>query len=216
MESDELEALWTKANALEERGEVRKAFRLYLRCAVGGHAHSAACVSACYTAGAGTRRDLHQALRWTKVAIRLEAPNETYVSNLGVDYAMLGNWRRAKYWWERAVASGDVEAGTHVALCLLLGKGTRRDPHRAVRLLRAVIRDRRNMASEWAREEAMALLGALCARGIGTPLSLSQARQWLERANVDGDYPQAARALAALDDVEFLDLARIQFWQRLR
>lgn len=216
MATDELNALYAKAVALEERGEVRKAFRLYQRGAAAGHSASAARVSCCYSAGSGKRRDLHQALRWTKVAIRLEAPQDTYLSNLGIDYALLGNWRRARYWWERALASGDVEAGTQLALCLLLGKGARRDPHRAVRLLRAVIRAPRKLASPCGREEAMALLGALCARGIGTPRSPKHARQRLERANVDGDYSEAARALAALDEVEFLDLARIPLWQRLR
>lgn len=209
----ELSALFNQANALQDRGELRKAFRLFLRGAEAGDADFAAHVSSCYLSGSGTRRDLHEALRWSKVASRGGRPE--YQSNLAIDYAMLGKWRRARHWWERALEGGDLEAATSLALCLLTGKGVCRDPHRAASLLRKVTRAG-NEVTQGGREDAMALLGVLCARGIATPRSASRARQWFRRANADGDYPEVARALENLDQVEILDVVRWPVWTQLR
>src|SRR5690554_5918349 len=81
--SAELEALLEEADALEERGERRRAFRLFLAGALAGSGDCAMRVSCCYAAGEGTRRDLEEALRWSRVARRRNAPSSAY--NLAVD-----------------------------------------------------------------------------------------------------------------------------------
>lgn len=211
MNQADLDALFAEADALEERGERRKAFRLFLRGALHGCMYCAMRLGSCYAAGRGTRRDPAEALRWDRIARRRGAP----AYNLAVEYANQNNWRLARKWWERSVAEGDKSAGIDLALCLLEGRGARRDPRRAHRLLTAVVRMRPPInVSQAEHEEAMALLGILMARGIGTRKSLARARRWLARANADGDYPQAGRALDDLEAAEPLDVVRSAPWRR--
>ena len=213
MNAAELEAIYTEADALEERGERRKAFVLFLRGARAGSADCAGRVASHYASGQGVRRNIVESLRWDRLALRRGHWLSAY--NIAQTYASVGNWRLARRWWERSVINGDVAAGIDLAFCLLEGLGARRDPRRAHALLRAAARGKPPVSVSIAeREEAMALLGVLAARGLGTARSVSRARFWLSKANVDMDYPEVAYALANLDTVGPRDVARSVPWRR--
>ncbi|MGH7282001.1 MAG: tetratricopeptide repeat protein [Polyangiaceae bacterium] len=170
-------------------------------------------VGSCYRAGRGTRRSPSQALRWHRIASRRgESP-----FNLAVEYANQGRWRQAHKWYERALAFGDRTAGIDVALCMLTGRGARLDAVRAYRLVATVVRMRPPIdVSPFEHEQAVALLGVMTARGIGTTKSITKAQRWLRKANADGDYAEAARALKNLDAVAALDIVRFLPWRALR
>lgn len=213
MKSEDLDALYARADALEDRGEYRKAFALFLRGARAGAANCAGRVANSYAAGCGVRRNIAESLRWDRTALR--RGHRLSLTNIALTYASIGKWRLARRWWERAVADGYLDAAIDLAFCFLEGRGVRRDPVRAHELLRTVIRGKPPFLVSIAdQEEAKALLGVLAARGVGTKRSYARARAWLRKATVDGDYPQAAEALANLDTASPRDVARYPPWRR--
>lgn len=210
MNTARLEALYEQADELEAQGEYRRAFRRFLRGAEAGAADCADRVGTCYGAGIGTRRSPSQALRWYRIAHR----RGWSPYNLAVEYASQGRWSLARKWYERALADGDKSAGIDVALCMLTGRGARLNAARAYRLVASVVRMRPPIGvSPFEHEEAMALLGVMTATGIGRKKDIARARQWLARANADGDYPEATRALKELHRVTVLDVVRSPPWR---
>src|SRR4051794_26659263 len=115
----ELDALYAEADALEDRGQHRRAFRLFLRGAEAGSGGCADRVGTCYGAGTGTRRSPSEALRWHRIAYR----RGWCPYNLAVEYARQGRSRLARKWYERALADGEKSAGVDVAFCLLTAPG---------------------------------------------------------------------------------------------
>jgi TPR repeat protein len=206
----QLDALYKQADELEDQGDDRRAFRLFLRGAEAGAADCADRVGSCYGAGTGTRRSPSQALRWYRIAYR----RGWSPYNLAVEYASQGRWVLARNWFERALAEGEKSAGVDVALCMLTGRGARLNAARAYRLVANVARMRPpHGVSPFEHEEAMALLGVMTATGVGTRKKIARARQWLARANAHGDYPEAERALKDLDRVTALDVVRSPPWR---
>lgn len=131
-----------------------------------------------------------------------------------MEYAVQGRWPLARKWYERVLADGETSAGLDVALCLLTGRGGPADAKRAYGLVVAVTRLRPPIGvSLCEHEEATALLGVLTARGIGTRKSIARARRLLAKANIDGDYPEAARAVKNLETVNPLDVVRFPPWR---
>ncbi len=199
-----------EADALEAKGHARRAFRLFLRGANAGSAECAERVGLMLGSGVGVRRSPAEELRWHRIAVRRGA--SPY--NLAVAHAAAGRWSVARRWWERAIAWGDRGAAIDVALCLLTGRGARRDPARAHRLLTGVVRLRPpHGISMHEHELATALLGVLAARGLGTARNLARARRLLAKANRDGDYPEVARAMRELEAVGPLDVVRTPPWR---
>lgn len=208
--TEQLEALYKQADELEEQGDHRRAFRLFLKGAEAGAAYCADRVGGCYGVGSGTRRSPSQALRWHRIAYR----RGVSPYNLAVEYARQGRWSLARKWYERALAEGETSAGVDVALCMLTGRGARLNAERAYRLVATVARMRPPYGiSPFEHEEAMALLGVMTATGIGTRKNIPRARRWLARANADGDYPEAARASEDLHRATALDVVRSPPWR---
>ncbi|MBE2204441.1 MAG: sel1 repeat family protein [Chthoniobacterales bacterium] len=86
--------------------------------------------------------------------------------------------RLAVEWFERASAEGDADAMAALAECLLHGKGTKKNPQRAVDLLR------RSAALH--HPLALNLLGDLYATGIGVPQNFSEAYDLFSRSAAQG------------------------------
>ena len=93
---------------LEEKGEYRQAFKLYLMAAKHGSVEAQVNLANLYDDGRGCRRNLQKAIYWYKKAIMLGSSEAAY--NLGVHYLHLSNKRWAKYWLMRASDLGDEDA----------------------------------------------------------------------------------------------------------
>lgn len=119
----------------------------------------------------------------------------TSMSNVAAAYRILGNFRLAARWYQRAAEAGDGDAMTDWGYCLQHGVGVQRDEESAERVFRSA------MAASWitdyAREEAMYHLAVLLL-GRQSASSRRAAAKLLRAANVDGDYPQAQALLLTL------------------
>lgn len=211
-----LEELYARADALADAGRHREAYALFLAGAPGS-LDCAERVGLCLVDGVGVRRDVGRGLRWLRAAER--AGSWSARANIAVVYAQLGTWRRAAAWWARAVAAGDTAEGLNLAICLLEGRGVRRDGTRARGLLLRIARMRPPMnVSVWDHEWAMALLGVIAAAGTAGPRDLAAARRWLLRADHDGDYPQARAVLRTIGSRQPVpaDVARGAPWAEAR
>jgi TPR repeat protein len=211
----ELEDLFAEGDRLADLGKHRAALRLFLAAAKRGHCASMERVGVQVGSGQGTRPDPLAAIRWLLCARRLGSSMAAH--NLAITYAEVGRWLLAARWWARAEAEGHRDAGVDLAICLLEGKGTRRDPRRARRLLLRAVREPRPYAiAEVDRERAMALLGVMAARAATGRRNPAQARRWLERADRDHDYPEARRVLRSLETgvPSYVDVARFPPWSR--
>jgi uncharacterized protein len=93
MKPEELDALYTEADSLEERGDYKKAFALFLRGAQNGRDDCAGRVATLYAAGQGVRKNIAESLRWDRIALRRGHSLSTY--NIAQTYASIGNWRLA-------------------------------------------------------------------------------------------------------------------------
>ncbi len=179
-----------------ERGAHRQGFQLFLRGARAGAIDCASRVGVHLSNGEGARRDSAAALRWLRWAHR-HGSSDAY--NIGVVYAEGGRWRLAVRWWSRDAASGDASSRIAFAMCLLEGRGVRRDPRKARELLLRTVRMTPPMGISGEEHQwAMALLGVMAATGAGGRRDLRVARMWLGRANADGDYPEVAQLLRGL------------------
>lgn len=79
------DAMYTEADALAERGQGRRAYRLFLQAAEEGDAVSALRVGTDLTDGSGVKRDVGAGLRWLRVARRLGAAGAA--NNIACTYA---------------------------------------------------------------------------------------------------------------------------------
>jgi hypothetical protein len=66
-----------------------------------------------YTCGEGINCDYDKAIEWELKAI--EGGEVTALVNLGISYRIKGDIRKAKYWFERAIESGDGSGALELA-----------------------------------------------------------------------------------------------------
>jgi TPR repeat protein len=116
-------------------------------------------------------------------------------NNMAASYRILGKLRLATKWFKKAAESGDGDAMADWAYCLQHGAGIRRDERLAERVYRRAIGHK--SITEADREEAMYHLAVLLIRR-GSAQARRAATKLLERANVDGDFPQAQTLLEAI------------------
>jgi TPR repeat protein len=118
------------------------------------------------------------------------------MSNVAAAYRIVGKARLSARWFQRAAQSGDGDALTDWGYCLQHGAGVRKDLPAAEQAYRAALRAR--LISEYGREEAMYHLAVLLFRRRSAA-SRRAAVRFLKRASADGDYPQAAALLNAIE-----------------
>lgn len=165
------------------------AVTLLRRAAERGDATAAGSLGYAYDVGNGIRPDRTLALDWYRRAVRLG--NSSAASNIATVHRDLGDLRSAHRWAVRAMEMGDGNAAVTVGYNYLYGIGVRRDPGAARRLFHNALRAN---TSEHGREEALYNL-AIADVDNG---KRRRAIQLLQRANKDGDYPEAESLSAQL------------------
>ena len=197
-EAGDSEAQWELGSWLEDgltdpkgfvfiHPDARAAALWFRRSANAGNPAGQINFGCCLSAGCGVRRDDTEALRWFKRALLQSDP--TAPNNIASVYGHRGNNRRAMFWHQRAVASGDGDALVEVGRRYYAGVGVRRDPGHAVRCFRKAITSKN--ISQAGREDAMFHLGAAFHEGRGVKQSNARAIKWLSQANKDDDHAEA-------------------------
>jgi TPR repeat protein len=164
--------------------------RLFRRAAESGDPTAAGALGYAYDVGQGIRCDKGLALKWYRRAGRMG--NTVAASNIATIFRDGGNLRRAHQWLLRTVEMGDADAAVSAGYGYLYGIGVRRDVNSARRMFRRALKD--SDTSSYGREEALYNL-AIAHVDSGNP---GRAIAFLERANEDGDYPEAAALLAQI------------------
>jgi hypothetical protein len=138
--------------------------------------------------------------RWRPLAIRGDS---IAMSNVAAAYRILGDFRLAARWYQRAAEAGDGDAMTDWGYCLQHGVGVRRDEKAAERVYRSAIACK--SITDFSREEAMYHL-AILLLGRRSASSRRAAVRLLRVANTDGDYPQALALLRIVGSEETRDV----------
>jgi tetratricopeptide (TPR) repeat protein len=149
--------LFIRADELEDRGELKAAFRLFLAGAKAGDVSCQLNLGNYYDDAKGIRRSREAALYWYRRAYR--RGNAAAASNLGIMWRNEGKRGRALAWFKRAVKMGDDEANLEIAKHYLEKENL---PRRALPHLRRVVKS--NSVTEAGAEEAEALLRKLAKR----------------------------------------------------
>jgi TPR repeat protein len=143
--------LFIRADELEDRGELKAAFRLFLAGAKAGDVSCQLNLGNYYDDAKGIRRNRKAALYWYRRAYR--RGDAAAASNIGIMWRNEGKPGRALAWFKRAVKMGDDEANLEIAKYYLEKENL---PRRALPHLRRVAKS--NSVTEAGVEEAEALL----------------------------------------------------------
>lgn len=165
MDKEELDNLYFAAMELFDAGDRDVALQLFRQGADLGDDSAMNMVALAYDAGDGAERDKERAIEWLKKSWR--AGHRTFVCmNIAKTYEELGQRRLALYWWNKAVAGGDIEAGLGLAKYLLQAtKG--RPTKRILRLVQAAADAEGQIEVTLAgKEEAQALLEELAGKPV--------------------------------------------------
>jgi len=143
--------LFTRADAQQENGNLRSAFRLYLAAAKAGDSGCQMNLGNFYADGIGVRRNRLAALYWYKRACR--RGEASAASNIAVMLRQEGNIKGALAWFRKAVRLGDDEAHLEIAKHYLRNEN---NPAQAIPHLKKVCQS--NFVTEAGREEATKLI----------------------------------------------------------
>lgn len=105
--------LFLEGDTLYEKGELKKAFEIFLRAATNGDTSSMIRVASMYTCGEGIQCDYDKAIEWELKAA--ENGDVSALFNLGVTYRIKGDIRQSKSWFEKALQAGDPSAAMELA-----------------------------------------------------------------------------------------------------
>jgi len=144
------DTLFIRADKLEDSGNLKAAFRLFLAAAKAGDTGCQINVGNYYCDGKAIRRNLSKGLYWYKRAYR--RGEATAASNIGMTWRNEGKQKKAVSWFRRAVKMGDDEANLEIAKHYL-GSGSLR---KAISYLEKVCRS--NGVTEAGSKEAAQLL----------------------------------------------------------
>lgn len=193
---------WTEDGLTDINGSVivnpniRFAVGWYRKSASAGFSSAQISLGNCLSKGRGIRRNVTEALRWYKRALRNEKSCWAAATNIATVYRDRGNNRRAFYWYKRAADYGDRDAFVEVGFRLYHGIGVKRAPKEAVCYYRKAIASKIiTQITEGGREDAMYHLGVAYYEGRGVKKSMPLAIKWLSKANADDDYDEARELL---------------------
>lgn len=130
--------LFIRADRLEERGNLKSAFRLFLAGAKAGDSGCQLNVGNFYDDAKGVRSNRTAALYWYKRACRRGVSAAAH--NIGILWRNEQKPGRALSWFKRAVGMGDEEANLEIAKYYIL---TENNPRKAIPHLRRVCRSSR-------------------------------------------------------------------------
>jgi hypothetical protein len=143
--------LFIRADKLEDSGNFKAAFRLFLAAAKAGDSGCQLNVGNYYCDGKGIRRNLSRGLYWYQRAYR--RGDASAASNIGMTRRNEGKPKKALSWFRRAVKMGDAEANLEIAKYYIENEKSSR---KAIPYLERVCRS--NRVTEAGAEEAAKLL----------------------------------------------------------
>lgn len=149
--NDEADTLFLRADHAWNQGNLRIAFRKFLKAAKDGNRAAKLNVGYFYDKGLGMRRNLTAALYWYKRAYR--AGDASAATNIGTIWRDERNAKRALTWFQRAVRLGDHGANLEIAKLFLRNNGEAR---KAIVYLKRVSDS--DCVSEYEIQEAKRLL----------------------------------------------------------
>jgi TPR repeat protein len=120
------------ANDAWDAGAHKKALSLFLKAAAAGETHALNSVGYFLDHGIGVARNSAAARDWYRKAAR--AGDVAGCANLAICYRDEGNFRWARFWFERAYAQGDGDAALELGR-LFLWEGPNRNDHKVVHYL---------------------------------------------------------------------------------
>jgi TPR repeat protein len=144
------------ANDAWDAGAHKKALSLFLKAAAAGETHALNSVGYFLDHGIGVQRNPAAARAWYRKAAR--AGDVAGCANLAICYRDEGNFRWARYWFERAYAQGDGDAALELGR-LFLWEGPNRNDHKVVHYLTQAVASAHATAD--GRKEAGRLLKSL-------------------------------------------------------
>jgi uncharacterized protein len=102
-----------QADTAYDAGDFAEAFRLFLQAAELGNCDAMCRIALMYETGEGTKPDVEKSIYWDLKAI--DAGSTASLINLGITYRRLGHIRKAKYWFEKSLETGDGESALELA-----------------------------------------------------------------------------------------------------
>lgn len=96
-----------------EKKAYRKAFKLFLSGLANNEFECLSWLSNMYTTGLGVECNYEKAIEMDLKIFQLG--NISGALNLGIDYRMIGDIKKSKYWFETAFNLGDMEAALELA-----------------------------------------------------------------------------------------------------
>lgn len=133
-----------------------KAVHWYKLSAKQGNSDAQNQLGVCLSTGTGVRRDLKQAMFWTKQALSHGDP--TAAHNLATIYRDMGKYSKAFEFYSRAVAMGDIDSLLEVGLSLYYGIGTKQDQKAACKCFQRIVKTKPSLITEATREDAYHML----------------------------------------------------------
>ena len=109
---------FAKADRLYDEGKYKKAFDEFLLLAESGDTASMSRVAIMYYQGIGIPICLSKSIAWDEKAAALG--DFCAMSNLGCTYRSMGDIRKAKVWFEKALELGDGDAALSLAKMYLV------------------------------------------------------------------------------------------------
>lgn len=144
------------ANDAWDAGAHKKALSLFLKAAAAGETHALNSVGYFLDHGIGVARNSAAARDWYRKAAR--AGDVAGCANLAICYRDEGNFRWARFWFERAYAQGDGDAALELGR-LFLWEGPNRNDHKVVHYLTQAVAS--TQVSADGKKEAGRLLKSL-------------------------------------------------------
>lgn len=144
--------------------------------------------------GDGVGKNVEEALLWLRKAFR--AGDLCAAQNIAITYRENGDLKTAFKWFRRAAEAGDGNALIQLGIHYYWGKGVRRNPRAAVRRFRAATKVKN--ISGMGRDDAFFFLGIAYHEGRGVQSSISNAKKFFKRANIDSDHVAADKMLSKL------------------
>jgi len=132
------EKLFIKADKEWDKGNLKKAFELFLESAEAGHEASQDNLGVFYECGYGIRKNTKKALYWYKRTIK--TGSETGMVNIADYYFKQGNPTRAKFWYHKAIKKGNGNAALKMAKIYLSSKKNKHNISCAKKYLRKALK----------------------------------------------------------------------------
>ena len=111
-----MDELFMEAVRLSDVGRHKKALTLFLKLAENGNIGAMTRLGIIYCEELGTEIDYEESIKWDLRAI--EAGDIVAMENLALTFCRQREFRKARYWFERAVSAGDGDAALELARLL--------------------------------------------------------------------------------------------------